>query len=180
MNSIFTPYKWCVSFPSLLSADGLLFYDHIVWNWRTKYNLYARQDWWDAFWGINMPLTQNCDCINVATNACCIVPKIHFLPYWQYLMPAIFPGLPSRNSTTKLHKPHLTFNEDHHHGEAFAPFGGMGSVGLLDSTQGQPVRSVGNLFVATSIYYWNWARTSATMVAETASIVDGCGQNDTN
>jgi hypothetical protein len=38
---------------------------------------------------------------------------------------------------------HLTSNEDHHHGEAVAPFGGMGLVGPLDPTQGQPVRGVG-------------------------------------
>jgi hypothetical protein len=30
---------------------------------------------------------------------------------------------------TKLQEPHLTSNEDHHHGEAIAHYGGMGLVG---------------------------------------------------
>ena len=31
---------------------------------------------------------------------------------------------------TKLQEPHLTSNEDHHHGEAVAHYGGMGLVGV--------------------------------------------------
>ena len=37
---------------------------------------------------------------------------------------------------TKLRKPHLTSNKDHHHGKAVAPSGGMGLVGPLDPAQG--------------------------------------------
>ena len=40
---------------------------------------------------------------------------------------------------TKLRKPHLTSNKDHHHGKAVAPSGGMGLVGPLDPAQGRPV-----------------------------------------
>jgi len=48
-----------------------------------------------------------------------------------------------RNSTTKLREPHLTSNEDHHHGEAVSPSDGMGLVGPLDPTQGRAVQGVG-------------------------------------
>ena len=44
---------------------------------------------------------------------------------------------------TKLQEPHLTSNEDHHHGEAVAHYGGMGLVGVRSIQQGRPVRGVG-------------------------------------
>ena len=43
---------------------------------------------------------------------------------------------------SQLREPHLTSNEDHHHGEAVALSAGMGLVGPLNPTQGRAVRGV--------------------------------------
>ena len=57
---------------------------------------------------------------------------------------------------TKLQEPNVTSNKHLHHDRAVSPSGGMGLVGPLNPTQGQPVQGVGrgcrrriNLFVVT-------------------------------
>ena len=80
-------------------------------------------------------------------------------------------------------RPPLTSNEDHHHGEAVALSAGMGLVVPLNPMQGQAVWGVGRghrQLLLLYLFYWNRARTLATMVAKMAFIVAGCIQNNTN